>query len=62
MALINKLFPRQFRSSQSLNSKSDTCLLTNKRQSSSKQRDALLEAAKNQRNSKKNSTNEDNIG
>ena len=61
MALINKLFPRQFRSSQSLNSKSDTCLLANKRQSS-KHRDALLEAAKNQRNSQNVNTNEDTNG
>lgn len=56
MALINKLFPRQFRSSQSLNSKSDTCLLTNKKQTS-KQRGNILEAAKNQRNSQTVNTN-----
>lgn len=61
MALINKLFPRQFRSSQSLNSKSDSCLLPNKKQAS-KQRGNLLEAAKNQRNSQKASTNGENNG
>jgi len=58
MALINKIIPRKFRSSTSLNSKSDTCLLTNKRQTS-KQRGALLEAVKNQKNSQKVSTNGD---
>jgi hypothetical protein len=59
MALINKLFPRKFRSSTSLNSKSDTCLLTNKKQA---KRGALLEEKKNQKNSQKVSTNEDIIG
>ncbi|XP_057365857.1 uncharacterized protein LOC130686728 [Daphnia carinata] len=60
MALINKLIPRQFRNSSSLNSKSDTCLLTKKQ--GGKPRGVLLEAVKNQRNSEKICTNGDSIG